>query len=259
MDNTLAKFPRHTPPSPLPTLPDPFLAHLLEQAEASFRACRADATMRAYQGDWRQFCSWCHQNGLIALPAAPETAILYATDLAKNQKRRLATVLRRLSAISQVHHEMRFDSPTTTWEAKKFLAGLRRELGMAQRRKRPVSAADLRAIVAQMPASILGTRDRAILLVGFAGAFRRSEIAALVVDDCKESEAGLTITVRRSKTDQEGQGRVVGIPRGQDAGTCPVQAVEDWRQTAGIDEGPLFRRVNRHGQVLGTLSGQAVS
>jgi integrase len=94
------------------------------------------------------------------------------------------------------------------------------------------------------------------LLLGFAGAFRRSELVALDVEDCQFSNDGLTITLRRSKTDQEGQGRKVGIPYGSNPETCPVRVLQAWMEQAGLTTGPLFRRLNRHGQVkAGRLSG----
>ena len=111
------------------------------------------------------------------------------------------------------------------------MAGLRRQLGVAPERKRPLVAAELRKILGQMPDTFLGLRDRAILLLGFTGAFRRSELVAIDVEDCQESEEGMTIIVRRSKTDQEGKGRAVGIPRSRDEETCPVKAVRGWRET----------------------------
>jgi integrase len=125
------------------------------------------------------FQTWCHAHARIPLPAAPETIILYATDLTKNQKRKSNTLQRRLAAVSQLHQEAGFPSPTQTWPLKQFLAGLRRELGVAPERKRPLLAEDLREILADLPDTRLGKRDRALLLLGFSGAFRRSELVAL--------------------------------------------------------------------------------
>jgi integrase len=239
---------------------DAYLASLLAQAEASFRAARAGATLRAYEHDWKRFCAWCQQHGFVPLPASSRAAILYATDLTKNQGRRLGTLRRRLAAISQLHQQMGFESPTTSWDMKKFLAGLRRELGVAPERKRPLVAGDLKRILGQMPDTLLAKRDRAILLLGFTGAFRRSELVALDVEDCGESPEGLTVNVRRSKTDQEGEGRVVGIPQGQEQASCPLWALDEWRAAAKIESGALFRAMNRHGHVLNKrLSGEAVA
>jgi site-specific recombinase XerD len=236
------------------------LTSLLEQAEATFRAARAPATLRAYEHDWKMFRDWCLNNSFTPLPATSQTVILYATELTANQHRSLSTLSRRLAAVSQLHQQMGFPSPTSSWETKKFMSGLRRQLGVAPVRKKALSIADLKKIVVQIPDTLLGKRDRALLLLGFSGAFRRSELVALNIEDCRMIHEGMTIHLKRSKTDQEGQGRPVGIPHGQDPATCPVQACWAWLRAAKIEKGPLFRGVNRHGQVLGKrLSAEAVA
>jgi integrase len=105
-------------------------------------------------------------------------------------------------------------------------------------------------MVDRLPCSLLGVRDRALLLLGFAGAMRRSELVSLDVDDLARADEGLVIRIRKSKTDQVQAGRKVGIPYGTAKETCPVRAIDAWLEAAGIEEGPLFRPVNRHGQVL---------
>jgi integrase len=236
------------------------LARLLAQAEASFRAARAGSTLRAYEHDWKQFCLWCEQNCLIPLPATPQAVILYATDLTKNHGRKWNTLSRRLAAISQLHQRAGFESPTRVWVMKQFLAGLRRELGTATAHKKPVLAADLKQIMDHIPDSLLGKRDSALLLLGFTGALRRSELTALDVGDLERTHEGLIITIRRSKTDQEAEGRKVGIPEGGSHRTCPVRAVERWLAAANIASGPVFRVMNRHGQAIPKrLSGEGVA
>lgn len=236
------------------------LTRLLAQAEASFRAARAGSTLRAYEHDWRQFRVWCEQHRLVPLPASTEAVILYATDLTKNQGKKWNTLSRRLAAISQLHQRAGFDSPTATWAMKQFLAGLRRELGVAPVRKKPVLVADLKEIVGMLPTSLLGKRDRALLLLGFTGALRRSELIALDLEDLERTREGLIVHIRRSKTDQEGEGRKVGIPQGADQATCPVWALEQWLQAAKIESSAVFRVMNRHGQVLSKrLSGEGVA
>jgi integrase len=236
------------------------LARLVAQAEASFRAARAGSTLRAYAHDWKQFRTWCEPNHLVPLPASPQTVILYSTDLIKNHHKKLNTLTRRLAAISQKHQQAGFDSPTRDWAVKQFLQGLRREIGVAPTRKRPVLVEDLKRILAQLPDSLLGKRDRALLLLGFTGAFRRAELVGLNAEDLEETSDGLIVTIRRSKTDQEGEGRKVGIPQGAEQSTCPLWALEEWRSAAHIASGPLFRVMNRHGQVLTKrLSAEAVA
>src|ERR1700761_7614840 len=201
---------------------------LFAQVQASFDASRAQSTRRAYAHDWHDFQIWCQAHAFIPLPAAPETVIFYDTDLTKNRKKKLNTLQRRLAAISQLHQEGGFPSPTQTWAIKQFLTGLRRELGTAPERKRPLLAEDLREILLDLPDSKLGKRDRALLLLGFTGASRRSELVALDVTDLEETRDGLIATIRKSKTDQEGQGRRVGIPPGAEEGNCAVRALETW-------------------------------
>jgi integrase len=236
------------------------LARLVAQAEASFRAARARSTLRAYAHDWHRFQAWCGQNGFVSLPAGPQAIILYSTDLIKNRRQKLNTLARRLAAISQMHQQAGFEPPTHSWAVKQFLQGLRRETGVAPVRKRPLLVPDLKRILAELPDSLLGKRDRALLLLGFTGAFRRSELAALDFGDLEETADGLIVTIRRGKTDQEGQGRKVGIPQGASRATCPVRALEEWRTAAAIHSGPLFRVMNRHGQVLeNRLSAEGVA
>ena len=170
-----------------------------------------------------------------------------STDLTKNQHKRWNTLSRRLAAISELHQQAGFDSPTRSWTVEQFLAGLRRELGIAPARKKPVLVADLKLILQQIPNSLLGVRDRALLLLGFSGAFRRSELVGLDVEDLEETRDGLVVTLRRSKTDPEGQGRKIGVPQGAEQPSCPVWALEQWRAAAQLDFGPLFRSVTRQG------------
>ena len=114
-------------------------------------------------------------------------------------------------------------------------------------------------MVQALPDTLIGVRDRALLLVGYAGAFRRSELVALDVEDLVETDEGLVVTIRRSKTDQESAGRELGLPYGSQLVTCPVRAVRRWRQVAAIDDGPLWRSIDRHGRMAGRLSPAAIS
>jgi integrase len=115
-------------------------------------------------------------------------------------------------------------------------------------------------MIERLPLSLQGTRDRALLLVGFAGAFRRSELVGLDIADLEFGRDGLVVTVRRSKTDQEGQGRRVGIPYGSHAETCPVRAAQEWVDLLDTTSGPLFRRIDRHGHIgAARLSDKAVA
>ena len=251
MDRLPARFPLTDPSEAARDLPGgDLLGRLVAQAEASFRAARSRATLRAYEHDWKQFRFWCEENRLVPLPASPKAVILYSTDLVKNERQSLNTLSRRLAAVSQMHQQSGFESPTRTWAVKQFLTGLRREVGVEPCRKQPLLVADLREILRGLPNSTLGIRDRALLLLGFTGGFRRSELVALNVEDLEENTQGLIVTIHRSKTDQKGEGRKVGIPQGAEPSKCPRLAVQQWRAAANIDAGPLFRVMNRHAKVL---------
>jgi integrase len=153
-----------------------------------------------------------------------------------------------------------YDSPTKEEPVRLVRRGMRRTLGTAQRQVRPVTVHDLRAMLEGLGIDPAGCRDRALLLLGFAGALRRSELVGLDVADITEGVDGLTVHLRRSKTDQEGAGRTVGIPFGSNPVTCPARAWRAWLEVSGITEGHAFCPVDRHGHMGTTrLSGNAVA
>jgi integrase len=159
---------------------------------------------------------------------------------------------RRLTSITKAHQAAGFsDSPATTrhFVVGETLKGIRRTMGTVQHGKAPLLSADVRRIVGARREDLLGLRDAALVLVGFAGGFRRSELAGIHVSDLKLSADGIVVTVRKSKTDQEGAGREVGLPFGSSPDTCPVRALRQWLDRAGIREGPVFRSVGRYSHV----------
>ena len=226
----------------------------LEQVRQFIRASKAENTIRGYASDWRDFCGWCESHALRALPAAPETVAAYIAAGAQHLK--VGTLQRRLNAICEAHRAVGLESPTHAALVRNTMKGIRRTLGVAPVQKAPALIEDIRAMVDATDLGTIGARDRALLLLGFAGAFRRSELVALNFDDCTFGKDGLTVTLRRSKTDQDGAGRKVGIPYGSNPDTCPVRNVLAWIEQAAITTGALFRSINRHGQVQpGRLSG----
>jgi site-specific recombinase XerD len=233
------------------------LAVATEAARNYLRQAKADNTLRAYRADWAHFKNWCAVHELAPLLAQEETLVLYFSELAATHK--VSTLQRRLASISQAHQVAGFETPTRGPVIRNLLAGIRRAKGTAPAVKTPALTEDLRLMVRAMPDSLLGYRDRALLLVGFAGAFRRSELVSLDVEDLAFEREGIVVTLRRSKTDPEGQGRKIGIPLGSGK-TCPVRALEKWMEAARIEEGPLFRPVTRHGHVEESrLSDKAVA
>ena len=234
------------------------MAEIVSEARDFVAASRAENTTRAYRTGWAQFTAWCDKHGVVALPAGAETVALYVADLAKDAKP--ATIDLRLAGISAAHRAAGYDSPTKAEAVRLVRRGVRRTLGTAQRRVRPVTVPELRTMVGGLGTDSAGCRDRALLLLGFAGALRRSELVGLDVADITEGTDGLTVRLRRSKTDQEGAGRTVGVPYGSNPVTCPVRAWRAWLELSGITEGPAFRSVDRHGRIGTTrLSPQAVA
>jgi site-specific recombinase XerD len=211
------------------------------------RRSKAENTLRGYQSDWRDFCRWCEVHALCPLPANAEPVASYIAECAGHLK--VGSIQRRLNAIAEAHKAMGLESPTHTASVRNTMKGIRRTLGTAQAQKAAALTDDVRAMLDVTDAGIIGARDRAVILLGFAGAFRRSELVALDVADCVFSRDGLTVTLRRSKTDQEGQGRKLGIPYGSNPDTCPVRIAQAWLEQSGIVDGPLFRSITRHGTV----------
>ncbi len=230
----------------------------LEQVREYIRASKAENTLRGYRADWREFSAWCETRSLCALPANPESVAEYLAVSASRLK--VGSIQRRINAIAEAHKAVGLESPTHHAMVINTMKGIRRTRGTAPAQKAPALTDDIRAMVDATDAGIIGARDRALVLTGFSGAFRRSELVGLDVEDCTFSKDGLTITLRRSKTDQDGAGRKIGIPYGSNPETCPVRVLQSWMELAGISTGPLFRSISRHGRVqTGRLSGVDVA
>lgn len=231
---------------------------LPSQVTEFIKASKAKNTLRGYQSDWRDFCGWCDGSGLRPLPASPETVASYIAACATRLK--VGSLQRRLNAIAEAHKATGLESPTHSPIVVNTMKGIRRTLGTAPVQKAPALTDDIRTMVNATDSGLIGVRDRALVLLGFASAFRRSELAGLDQEDCAFGKDGLTVTLRRSKVDQEAVGRKIGIPYGSNPETCPVRNVQTWIEQAGIVTGPLMRPISRHGQVRGgRLSGSEVA
>lgn len=215
------------------------------------RASLSDNSRRAYRSDLNHFLA---SGGTI--PASPEMVAQYLAAHAGLHA--IATLARRLVSIGKAHTTQGMPSPTDTELVRATLRGIRHTHGSAQRQVAPAVKEDVLAMVAELE-GMKGIRDKALLLIGFAGAFRRSELVSLAVTDIEQAKQGLVIHLRRSKTDQEGRGRKVAIPFARGA-VCPVLALHEWLDVAGITEGPIFRPVNRHSVIADApLTAQAVT
>ena len=231
----------------------------VEAKTADYMAhAKSENTLTAYRKDWQDFLLFCQASGLKSLPASTDAVVAYLTVQADTHK--VSTLERRIASISQAHQAVGYPTPTSSMEVRILMQGIRRTNGTAQHGKTAAVTADIKMMLATLPNSLLGIRDRALLLVGFAGAFRRSELVALDVEDLEFKREGLVINVRKSKTDQEGNGRKVGIPYGSCCDTCPVRSLQRWLEQSGITSGPVFRSVNRHGNLqTGRLSDKSVA
>ena len=209
-------------------------------------------TRRAYREDLAHFIAW---GG--AVPATPDMVARYLAEHAGRLA--VATLARRLVSIGKAHTMQNHPNPASSDLVKLTMRGIQRTCGKAQRQATAAIKEDVLAMVAGLDTGMKSIRDRALILIGFAGAFRRSELVGLDVADIEHVPQGIVITLRKSKTDQDGQGRKIGIPFARGA-VCPVLALDVWVKRAGITEGPIFRPLNRHGHVLANrLSGEAVA
>src|ERR1700722_5694121 len=229
----------------LPATLGPDLAAAIDLAKAE----KAVSTRRAYGTDFRLFKAWCDGKGVGSLPASPETvAAFLAVEAGAGVKP--STLSRRVAGIRYAHKLAGVETPTDAKGVKATMRGIRRTFGGARNKKAPAVAAKMHSMVATAPEGLAGLRDRALLLLGFAGAFRRSELVALDVADIEETETGLLVAIRGSKTDQEREGATIAIARGDVA--CPVKALRAWLDAAGIASGPLFRPINKAGTLAAT-------
>ena len=210
------------------------------------------ATKRAYRSDMAHYEAW---GGVI--PSNPEVIAEYLAGLAETHT--VATITRRLASLAKAHRSIGADDPTKAEIVKSAMRGIRRLIGTAQREAKPILREDLFTMLERIGDRPKDLRDKALLLLGFAGAFRRSELVGLDVVDIEHVRQGIVVTLHRSKTDQTGAGRKIGIPFGRTR-WCPVRHLTDWVGHAGIEDGPIFRGMNRHGDIADQrLSAEAVS
>jgi site-specific recombinase XerD len=229
----------------------------VEAAHAFQMNEKASATRRAYQSDFRIFADWCSARGVEPIPAAPEVVSTFLASQATAGVK-ASTLARRTAAIRYAHALKGVEPPTNSEGVKATMRGIRRTLGTKPEQKAAATSERVALMASLTPATLGGFRDKALLLLGFSGAFRRSELVALEVSDLSETEEGYRVTIRRSKTDQEGAGHEVAILRG--SRLRAVEAVRAWLEAAGIVEGPLFRPVAKGGRVLAeALTAESVA
>jgi len=227
-----------------------------DSARGYMEASRSTATKRAYGSDWRIFTVWALERGISPLPASPSTICAFLASQAETGLSS-STLGRRLASIKLAHTSAEYESPTNSEKVRTTMKGIRRSIGTKPVQKAPATSDRLLDMVSYTPDTLRGLRDKAILLLGFGAALRRSELSALMVEDLEEVEGGLRVHIRSSKTDQEGAGEIVPVIRGDKC--CPVEAVQAWVDAADIDDGPLFRMMRRGDKVTPSpLSAESI-
>ena len=223
------------------------LKTLHEATLNNLKSSKANNTLRAYKSDFRDFGAFCAKHGLSSLPSEPKIISLYLTHLSKNSK--ISTIRRRLVSISMVHklkgHYLDTKHPIIT----ENLLGIKRVKGSIQRGKKPLLINHLKSIInvinEQQNEKIKKFRDRSIILIGFGGGFRRTELISIDYEDLEFVPEGLKITIRRSKTDQFGEGMIKGLPYFPNEIYCPVTSLKKWLEISKIKSGPIFRRFSK--------------
>ena len=208
---------------------------------------KSNNTLRAYKSDFKDFGSFCAKHGFNSLPSEPKTVSLYLTHLSKNSK--ISTLRRRLVSISMVHKLKGHYLDTKHPIIVENLMGIRRINGSIQKGKKPILINHLKAIINAINdkkiEEIKKLRDKSIILVGFGGGFRRNELVSIDYDDLEFVPEGLKITIRRSKTDQFGEGMTKGLPYFNNDIYCPIRNLKKWLQISNIKSGPIFRRFSK--------------
>ena len=258
MTNSPTTLPPRPPTKPRgEDAPTPRAAMALAKSKAYQDAADAPATLKAYATDWANFNAWCSKHGFIPMPATPE--VVGAFLAAAGEGYALPTLRRRVAAIARACRIAGHPLDTKAPAIRETLRGIGRTHGNPPRRSAAITIADLRKLVRACGTTLAGARDRALFLLGFAGALRRSELVGMNFADLSWTEDGLVLLITRSKTDAEGAGARIGISRGKAVETCPVTALHDWLTKSGIVDGPVFRKVNRGGAVeQGRLTAGAV-
>ncbi len=207
----------------------------------NLKSSKASNTLRAYKADFKDFALFCQQNNLNPMPSEPKIITLYLTHLSKSSK--FSTLKRRLASISVIHklngHYLDTKHPIIT----ENLLGIKRAKGTYQKAKKPILINDLKLIINAIDEDKNQNnrlKNKALLLIGFSGGFRRSELVAILLDDTEFVSEGVKIFVRRSKTDQSGEGMTKGIPYFSNSNYCPVVSLKNWIKEGQIKSGKIF-------------------
>lgn len=234
---------------------------LSAKSKRRMKKSKSDNTLKSYAADWNDFTDWCEAHELAPLPCKPEDIVNYINDLADHAKAN--TVSRRVTAISENHIAAGYQesNPAKHVMVHNAMQAIRREKGTFQHGKSPILMETLPLLADMLEGKDLVTlRDKALLFLGFAGAFRRSELVGIQIKDLTFTPQGLIVFIPQSKGDQLGSGSQVAIPYGPDRDTCAVRAVREWIKAAHLEDGPLFRGFKCNQEPRSTqLSDKAVA
>ena len=223
------------------------LKSLHEETLNNLKSSKADNTLRAYKSDFKDFSSFCVKHGLASLPSEPKVVSIYLTHLSKHSK--VSTLRRRLASISVVHKLKGHYLDTKHPIIVENLMGIKRVKGSIQKGKKPILINHLKSIIniidEEKFEEIKKLRDKSIILIGFGGGFRRNELISIDYEDLEFVTEGLKISIRRSKTDQFGDGMTKGLPFFDNEKYCPVVNLKKWLETSKIKSGPIFRRFSK--------------
>lgn len=222
-------------------------AMAIAKAQAYQDAADAPATLRAYATDLKHYEAWCARHGLIALPAAPDVVGAYLA--AAGEGYAMQTLRRRVAAIARASGVAGHPLDTKHPAIRETLRGIGRIHGSRGRRSSALTTVELKKLSRVCESGLAGDRDRALLLIGFAGALRRSELVALDVERLTWSNDGVKLLLQKSKTDKDGEGAEIMVVFGRHEDTCPVRALRHWLDAAAITCGPVFRKVNKAARV----------
>lgn len=220
---------------------------LTEKVKDFIKNSKSNETRRGYQSDWKQFEIWCSKMNIKSMPAQISTIVAYLSELTETHK--VSTIERRLVSIKQAHRAAGYRIDKSDPLLIDTMKGIKNKHGKPQERKTPILVKDLQLMTKSLGIELKDIRDKAILLLGFTAALRRSEIVNIDIEHLHYKTEGFELLIPRSKTDQEGRGHITPIPYGSNPETCPVRALQNWINTAGIKEGPLFRAINKHGHI----------
>jgi site-specific recombinase XerD len=221
---------------------------LQEETLINLQNSKSNNTVKAYKSDFNDFGLFCAQNGFKSLPTEPKIVSLYLTYLSTKDSK-MSTLKRRLVSIGVIHKLKGHYLDTKHPSIIENIMGIKRRKGNIQKGKKPILINSLKKIInaidEQKTDEIKKIRDRSIILIGFSGGFRRNEIVSLDYDDLDFVPEGLKLTLKRSKTDQFGEGTLKGLPYFDSSQYCPVLSLKKWIETSNINSGPLFRRFSK--------------